>query len=373
MKNDDPIRILHIARMKKGSGVASFLMNYYRNIDRTRVQFDFLSDGNEWETFENEIKSMGGKLYKVPNYKKHFFSFVFLVTKIIDRKKYAVIHTHELAYNLLVLGIARIKGISHRYSHSHSNIQDDNFSSRIKILFIASTRFLYGFLATKRFACSGRAGEFLYGGLSFEIIPNAIKAVNFAYSREKREKIRKELLLADDTVLIGYVAGFTKQKNHSYLIEILELLTGKNKNIKLVLIGYGIEMENIQKLAAQKKCSDLVIFYGKSEKVEDLYSAMDVFVFPSLGEGLGIAGIEAQANGLPVLASTNVPPEIEVSGLASRIDLKEGREFWAEKILEILPKRTTADMSGTITAAGYNIDEEAKKLTEFYCGLEINS
>jgi glycosyltransferase involved in cell wall biosynthesis len=367
MKNDEPVRVLHIARMKKGSGVASFLMNYYRNIDRSRVRFDFLSDGNELETFENEIESMGGKLHKVPNYRKRFFKFLFFLIKIINKNNYTVIHTHELAYNLPVLAIAKIKKI--RHSHSHSHIQDGDFFSRMKKLFILSTRFSYGFLATKRFACSQSAGKFLYGRLPFKIIPNAIKADNFAYSQEKRYKIRKKLYLSDDTVLIGYVAGFTRQKNHPFLIEILEILVKKQKNVKLILIGYGIETENIKKITAQKKLSDFVIFYGKSENVGELYSAMDVFVFPSLGEGLGIAGIEAQANGLPVLASTNIPPEMEISDLVTWIDLKEGREAWAEKALEVLSKRKTADMSKIISSAGYSIDEEAKKLADFYCGL----
>jgi glycosyltransferase involved in cell wall biosynthesis len=369
--NKQPIRVLHIARMKKGSGVASVLMNYYRNIDRSKVLFDFLSDGNEWETFESEINSLGGKLYKVPNYKRHFLRFILLVYKIMKSKMYSIIHTHELAYNLPILIIARIKGISH--SHSHSHIQDGDFFSRVKKFFISTTRPLYGFFASKRFACTKNAGKFLYGKLQFEIIPNAIQVEKFLFSSENRDKIRTELFLSDDVVLIGYVAGFSIQKNHSFLIEVLELLVKEHKNIRLILVGYGAEMENIKNLVFVKQLSDFVIFYGKSDNVEELYSAMDVFAFPSLGEGLGIVGIEAQTNGLPVLASTNIPPEMKISDLVYWLDLKEGAKIWADKLLEITGKRKMTDMSKTITEAGYNISEEAKKLTDLYCGLSVKT
>jgi glycosyltransferase involved in cell wall biosynthesis len=258
MRENNPIRVLHIARMKRGGGVASVLISYYRNIDRSKVQFDFLSDGNEWETFENEIKDLGGVLYKIPNYKQHFLQFILLINKIVRRENYSIIHTHELAYNIPILAIAKINGISHRYSHSH--IQDGDFFSKIKKHFISIMRPLYGFLATERFACSQNAGKFLYGKLPFEIIPNAINIEKFLFSYDSRKKIRNNLSLSDKNILLGYVARFEKQKNHLFLVDVLGKLFEKNINVFLLLVGDGTEQEKIKQRAKEKNVFDKIIF-----------------------------------------------------------------------------------------------------------------
>jgi len=369
-QNSQSIRILQVARMKKGGGVASVLMNYYRNIDRSKVQFDFLDDSNADETFEEEILRLGGKYYKAPNYKRDPLRFVLVIDKIV--KKYDIVHTHELAYNILILFIARINGVSHSHSHSHSHIQDGDYFTKMKRLFVKATHPFYR-LATKRFAVSENSGKFLYGKKSFEKINNAIDVKRFLFSAEKREKVRNKLDLSNDVILVGYIARFEKQKNHVFLIDVFEEIVKLRQNVRLLLVGDGSGIENIKEVVIRKKVADKVIFYGRADNVNELYSAMDIFAFPSLGEGLGIVGIEAQTAGLHVVASKNITIEMQVSDLVKWLDLSEGTEKWAKVILECAKNPKRKDMYDIITKARYNISEESKKLMELYVNEMIGT
>lgn len=363
------MKILHIANMNKGSGVASFLMNYYRYIDRKKIHFDFLSYSLLENNYIEEIQQLGGNVFNAPNYKKHFFKYKKYIQKIIANGDYDIIHCHDFLLNIISLLHAKRNGIKIRIIHSHNSFN----SSLWKRLLVYLFRNFWFVFATDYFACSTSAAFFLFGRIyRFHIFTNAIEPEMFAYNNVSRNNIRNECCIPEDAFVIGYVARFVKEKNHLFLLDVFLNIVKKENNAYLLLVGDGILQEKVKNYADKINISKNILFYGISKNVNKLYSAMDVFVFPSLFEGLPVTGIEAQCAGLPVVASLNIPKTMQVSPLVQWIDLKSGPEKWAEKVLEYSTSRERKDMSEIITQNGYNIKVECKKLEAEYNKLYNN-
>jgi len=357
------MKILHVANMDTRSGVASFLMNYYRNIDRGEMHFDFLSYSLAISSYTKEINQLGGNVYNAPNYKKYLFRYIQFVNSIIANGDYDIIHCHEFLVSVISLFIAKRNRIKIRIIHSHNN----SIASLWKMLLVYLFRNVWFIFATDYFACSNSAALFLFGKrYNYHIINNAIEPERYTYNNETRNKIRNSLYLQDNAFVIGYVARFDKQKNHLYLIDVFLNIVQKNNNAYLLLVGDGILQNKVKEYVANLNISRNVLFYGISKNVNELYSAMDVFVFPSLFEGLGITGIEAQCAGLPVIASLNIPKTMQITSLVNWLDLRSGPEKWAEKVLEYLPPQERMNMCENITQNGYNILTECKKLEAEY-------
>ena len=357
------MKILHIANMNTRSGVASFIMNYYRFIDREKIQFDFLSYSLSEDNYIEEIQQLGGNVFIAPNYKKHFLKYKCYVHNVIKNGNYDIIHCHEFIISIISLFFAKKNGIKKRIMHSHNN----SISSLWKRLMVYLFRNIWVLFATDFFACSTAAALFLFGRqYRFHILNNAIEPDRFVFSNTNRNKIRNDLYLPEKALILGYVARFDKQKNHLFLINVFKNILQKNNNAYLLLVGDGILQDMVKKYVENLKISKNVLFYGISENVHELYSAMDVFVFPSLFEGLGITGIEAQCAGLPVIASLNIPKTMQVTHLVQWLDLKIGPEKWAEKVLEYSVPQKRMNMNKIITQNGYNIKAECKKLESEY-------
>jgi len=353
------MRILHIANMNKRSGVASFLMNYYRHIDKKKYYFDFISHNISENNYQEEINQLGGNLYIVPNYKKNIFKYIICVYKIIKNRNYDIIHCHEFLLSVISLFIAKITGIKVRIIHSHN----DSISESIKKILIYILKNNWFFFATHYFACSKMAALFLFGKkYKVKIINNAIEPEKYYYNLIKRNIIRNELFMTNNSFLIGYVARFAKQKNHLFLIFVFKEILNKRKDSYLLLVGEGILLNEIKKVATSLNIINNIIFFGITDTVNELYSAMDVFVFPSKYEGLGIVGIEAQCAGLPVIASLNIPKEMQVTNLVHWLDIREDPEKWADKILKFSDVQERVIMPDIITKNGYNIRHECKRL-----------
>ena len=357
-----PIRVLQVVTHMERGGLESMLMNDYRHIDRTRVQFDFLVHRQERAAFDDEIEALGGKIYRLPRLVPWRRSYLKALNQFFDEHlEYKIVHVHQDCLSSVILKAAAQHNVPVRIAHSHNANQDRNLKYPIKLWYRCSIPKY----ATDLFACGKDAGDWMFGGAPYRIINNAIDAAAYTYAPAKRTEVRRALGLADE-LTVGHVGRFNPQKNHPFLLEIFSALLKKEPNAVLLLVGGGEDMPKIQEKARALGISEHVHFLGVRSDVAELMQAMDVFVFPSLYEGLPVTMVEAQAAGLPCLISDKVPPEcILTEGLVDILPLSAGPEAWAEKILEKreLPR---TDRRAEIAAHGFDITTEAVKLEKFY-------
>lgn len=354
------IRVLQVVTYMGRGGLETMLMNYYRHIDRSKVQFDFLVHRDFKADYDDEILSLGGKIWHMPrlvpwsnSYKNQLSRF------FINHSEYQIVHVHQDCLSSVALKCAQQVGIPVRIAHSHSSNQDHNWKYLVKLHYKKKIPKY----ATDLFACSKIAGEWMFDGHDFKVIPNAIDVKQYQFNATVRQKVRDEFHL-DDKFVIGHVGRFDPQKNQSFLLDVLAEIR-KQCDAVLLLVGDGDLKEKVKEKAEAAGLSESVIFMGKRSDVNELLQAMDVFVFPSLYEGLGIVAIEAQAAGLLCLISDHVPLECKVTSLVKQIPLDDGAEQWADEVLKAKEIKRT-DQTGSITKAGYNIEEEAPKLQQFY-------
>ncbi len=355
------LRVLHVVTDMGRGGLETMLMNYYRNIDRTKVQFDFLTHRQKRCDYDDEIEVLGGKIYRLPRLNpwsntyikalQHFFA---------EHTEYEIVHSHIDCMSAIPLKAARDAGVPIRIAHSHSSNQDKNFKYFLKMYY---KRKISNY-ATNLYACSEAAGKWMFGEHSFSVLPNAIDTKQYAYNIQKSIEIRKELGL-DNALVIGHVGRFSEVKNHKFLVDIFNEVYKKKDNVKLLLVGDGQTLSEIRERVQRLQLSDSVIFTGIRSDVADVLQAMDVFVLPSLYEGLPVTIIEAQASGLPCLISDKVPIECKKTDLVNQIGLNETATVWTERILEVA-KEERRDTSSEIVRAGFDIRENAKQLQHFY-------
>lgn len=359
------IRILHIVTYMGRGGLETMLMNYYRNIDREKVQFDFLVHRDFEADYDKEILSMGGKIYRLPRLNpfdnkyrkaiKRFFS---------EHKEFNIVHSHLDCMSAIPLKYAEQAGVPVRIAHAHNSNQSINIKYPMK-LFYKKQICKY---ATNLFACGNASGEWMFGTKDFYVLNNAIDSKLYSFDKRKRDKVRRELNIARDTLLIGHVGRFADAKNHKFLIKVFFELLNKQKNSLLILVGDGDLRKDIEKQIIRLGISDKVIFAGMRKDVPDLLTAMDVFLFPSKYEGLPLSVVEAQASGLPCVISDKVPPECVITDSVFIQNLDEGIEKWVECVEECatLPR---IDRYDDLCRAGYDIEKNAENLENIYLRL----
>lgn len=268
-------------------GVESVVMNYYRNIDKSKVQFHFICDEDSTDIPYDEIEKLGGKVIVVPPYQK-LFKYQKELYKIFKENNYKIVHSHINALSVFPLRIAKKAGVPIRIAHSHSTSNKKEWKKNIVKNILRPFSKLY---ANKFFACTKHAGEWLFGKKIIErkelnVINNAIDLKKFEFNEKTREDLRKELGIKEDTLIIGHVGRFMKQKNHEFLIEVFKELIKKNDNSILMLIGQGPLLNDMKQKVRDLKIEDKVKFMGQVTDVEKYYNIMDVFLFPSIYEGL---------------------------------------------------------------------------------------
>lgn len=356
------MRVLQVVTHMERGGLESMLMNYYRHIERDKVQFDFLVHRQERAAFDDEIESFGGKIYHLPRLVPWNRAYLMALNRFFDEHpEYTIIHVHQDCLSSVILKVAAQHGVPVRIAHSHSASQDKNMKYPVKLWYKKSIPQY----ATNLFACGKNAGDWMFGDVPYQVINNAVDANTYIYNSEIRAEVRRQLGITDE-LIIGHVGRFNQPKNHTFLLEIFSSLLKKDSVAVLLLIGGGEDMPKIQAKAQSLGIAEHVRFLGVRSDVPDLMQAMDVFVFPSLYEGLPVTMVEAQAAGLPCIISDKVPPEcVLTDGLVDIMPLSAKPEIWAEKILE---KRSTqrTNHCGEITARGFDITTEAIKLQEFY-------
>lgn len=351
------IRVLQVVAGLNYGGVSAAIMNYYRNIDRTKVQFDFTTT-QAGGRFEEEIKQLGGNVFLLPNKSKHPLKYVKQLKKIIKQNNYDIVHSNtNSASAFLDLYPAKRAKCKIRIAHSHNSDCLIKWQHRIFKPLLPS-------VVTNRFACSAAAARWLFGkNKDYKLINNGIDFDKYAFDREKRAAVRKQMGW-DDDIIIGNVASFQERKNQRFLIEMMPQLLQALPNARLVLVGRGGTQQQLKELCAQLNVSDKVDFLGARNDVDELLQGFDVFCFPSTFEGLALAYIEALSSALPVVISDGVP--FVQFGNVTRLPLNH--EQWVERIKAIvldIPNRAPLTAQ-EIADSGYDIKTLAGELLNTY-------
>lgn len=365
----NPRRVLIVLGGLDRGGAQSVVMNYYHFMDRTKIQFDFISHSNKKDELEDEIVSLGGRVFHFPRFK--VYNLIEYRRQWIDFLKnhhdYLAIHAHMSSTASIFIPIAHKYGIK-TIAHAHTSHDMGNIIKRSleKISF-----HFVDYMADCFFACSQEAGIFRFGhsvveGPKFGIWYNAIDLSLYKFSAIKREQIRTKLNVKNDELLIGNVGRLSYPKNQSFLIQVFYSFLKTRPGSKLLLVGNG-EMElEIKALVEKLGLGKDVIFTGSVNNVQDYLSAMDLFVFPSYWEGLPVSVIEAQMAGLYCIVSSNVTREVRIGPNIEFDDLNRGIDFWVNRIANA-PMYPREKMN--IQNENYDIKEAAQKAEKFYLSL----
>lgn len=366
--NKQPIRILHVIGIMHRGGAETMIMNYYRHIDRTKVQFDFVENSDRSAEFDEEITALGGRIYRCPHYTgKNHFQYIAWWKAFYARHggDYKAVHGHIGSTAAIYLSLAKKVGL-YTVAHSH-NTCGWSLKDMVYQIYAYPTRFV----ADSFFGCSRDAGISRYGRRTcsksdkFRVLNNAIEKDKFTFNSEVREKLRSQLGISEK-IVIGHAGRFVDQKNHVFLIRIFAEIHRRNPDVVLLLLGDGEKRPEIERLVHRLGLEKAVFFEGVRENINDYYQAMDIFVLPSLYEGLGIVAVEAQAAGLPCVISDGVSKECVVTRDLVRVcRLRDTADHWAEQILSCVGKERT-DTSDQLKRSGYDIKENAAWLERFY-------
>ena len=370
---EEPIRVASVIGRYIGGGVEAVTINYYRNIDKNKVQLDFICDEDSTNIPYEEIERMGGKVIIIPSYSKPF-KYHKALKRVLKEGNYKIIHSNINTLSVFSLFAAKCAGVPVRIAHSHSTT---NKKEKKKNLMKQVLRPFSKVFATDYMCCSELAGRWLFGNKEYDkgnvyLLNNAIDLDKFKYNESLRKKKRKELGIKDDTLVIGPIGRFVAQKNHDFLIDIFNEIHKKNNNSILLLAGQGPLIEDIKNKVKELNLDDNVKFLGQRNDANELYQAFDVFLLPSLYEGLPVVGVEAQAAGLLCYLSDDMTKETKVLDITKFMSLNNMPKEWADNILDDVKKYKRIDTSKEMTAKNFNIKEEAKKLEEYYLNLYNN-
>lgn len=360
-------RVLNLITSLDRGGAETMIMNYYRHIDRSKVQFDFLVNRKNVGAYEQEIQSLGGRIYRMGpmyplqfnEYKRSFRNFLH------QHPEYRIIHSHLEERSYFPLRIAKEERIPVRISHAHNAYQGFN----AKTLFRDYFRFRLPPYPTHRFACSEEAGIWLYGKAAMDsnqvsIIHNAIDGSQYTYSPRKRNEMRAQLGLSNSFVL-GNIGRMAPQKNQAFLLDIFATVHSMHPHSKLIIMGTGELEEQLHSHAEKLHIANDVIFAGSVPNVPDYLQTLDVFLLPSLFEGLPVSLIEAQASGLPALAADTITRSSDISGHVEFLPLKAGAQHWAREALKF-KDQPRIDAVGMLREHQYDINTQAAQLQQFY-------
>jgi glycosyltransferase involved in cell wall biosynthesis len=368
-----PIRILHVAVNMNRGGAETFILNVYRNIDRSVVQFDFLT--SKEGVYDQEIRAMGGIIHRIPYITDvgHFKYYNALFEFFSKNSEYRIVHTHMDKMSGLVLKAANKANIPIRISHSHSTKSEGNLLARIYKFYVGS--YIAG-NATHKIACSHKAAEWLYGShpQNTLLVQNGIDLKAFSFSNDLKISIRKEFGISEDTFVLGHVGRFNHPKNHTFLIDVFNEVSNINKNSVLLLLGEGDLRGNIKQKVDNMGLTDKVFFLGIRDDVDRILNTFDVFLLPSLYEGFPVSLVEAQAVGVPCFVSTTVTKEVDIiNELLTFVSLKNPKE-WASKILTQYHKEQNSfnrirESNNIMKEKGFDILKTAQDLQDFYLRL----
>lgn len=368
--NQYPIHIAQVIGKWVGGGVEAVVMNYYRHIDRNKIQFDFICDSDSTDIPYEEIESLGGKVILIPPYQK-VFKYHKELKKVLRDGNYKIVHSHINTLSVFSLWAAKSAHIPIRIAHSHSTT---NKKEKKKNLLKQILRPFSKIFATHYMCCSELAGRWLFGNKEYNnrnvyLLNNAIDLDKFKYDEKIRKIKRKELKINDDTLVVGHIGRFVEQKNHRFLIDIFNEIYKKKNNAILLLAGQGPLMNEMKEKVKSLNLENNVVFLGQRNDANELYQTFDVFLLPSLYEGLPVVGVEAQASGNLCYLSDAMTKETKVLDSTVFMSLSSSAEEWSNAILKSVEKYQKHDTYEEVSRYGFNIKLESKKLENKYIEL----
>ena len=358
----NPIRVLHVVTYMGRGGLETMIMNYYRHIDRTKIQFDFLVHREFEADYDKEILELGGQIFRLPplnpiskTYQNKLNTFFKL------HKEYKIVHSHLDCMAGIPLKAAKKNGVPVCIAHAHSSNQTKDIKYILKLLYKRNICKYSDFL----FACGKEAGRWMFGNKRFEIMNNAIDTQLYVANRQIRKDVRQELKIPANAFVVGHVGRFAPPKNHKFIVSVFAEVLKEKQNSFLLLVGDGDLRGETEALARNLGIESNVIFLGVRPDINRMLQAMDVFLFPSIYEGLPLSIIEAQAAGLPCLISDKVPIECRKTDLVNQLSLNDSLKSWKDAVIEA-GKVLKRDTSKEISDEGFDINQNAKWLENFY-------
>ena len=362
------MRVLQMIGTLGVGGAQTMIMNIYRHIDRSEMQFDFVLShtGPGHEYFVDEVRSMGGEIYTTPTFNglnaagiRRWWDEFFAA-----HPEYKVMHIHLTSYASIYIPVARKHGVK-VIVHSHNTSSGSGAMGAFKDFMQLPLRRQ----ADVMIACSAEAGEWLFGRDvrgkdNYYFLPNAIDLEKFRPDDAARDRYRREMGL-EDTLVIGHVGRFSQQKNHPFLIELFAKLHEKRADSHLLLVGDGERMEQIRQLVEKLGLTDAVTMTGNRDDVPELLQTMDIIAFPSLWEGLPVTLVEAQAAGLPCVIADNISSDVDITPLVTRLPIDDP-EIWAEELSKEHPRQ---DVTEDIIRSGFDIKSSVEKISKLYLTL----
>lgn len=358
----EPVRVAQIMGYMNGGGVEQVVMNYYRHIDRSRVQFDLIVCEGSAMVPLDEVESLGGRVFMVPAYSR-VLAFQRSLLDLFRQERWPVVHSHMNALSVFPLRAAKRAGVPVRIAHSHSTAGRGELA---KNALKYALRPLANAYPTRRMACSRHAGEWLFGkGVDFDVVPNAIELDRFAFDPEARAELRAELDVSGDQLLVGHIGRFMPQKNQGFLLEVFAEVLRRDPSAVLAMAGEGPQLAEMEERAVALGVSGSVRFLGQRADAARLYSAFDVFCLPSLYEGLGMVAVEAQVAGLPCLLSEAVPQEADVTGACRFLSL-DSLTVWINEIMTASRTNPICRQMDRTPFANFDIDIATRRLMNAY-------
>lgn len=364
-------KILHIVGGMNIGGTETMLINLYRNL-HNEVQFDFISYYEDEGYYDKEIERLGGNIIRLeaPN-KVGIIKAINDLKDVMRNGNYSAVHNHTLFNCGIGVLAAYLAKIPIRISHAHTTF--DNSSSFIKKIYVFIMRSLIKIFSTDFLACSNSAGKYLFGdnivdNKKYKVIPNYIEYKSFIYLDDK-ESIKKELGIKEDDIVIGHVGRFMEAKNHEFLIDILDKLIKENNKVKGILVGDGILKSSIERKVSELNLEDSIYFLGVRNDVNKIVNEMDLFIMPSIYEGLGLVLLEAQAASVPCLVSEAIQPEADLDiGLLKQLKLSDSIDIWTEEAKKMLKvnKLEKEIILNAFEKKGYKVDDILNKLYQIY-------
>ena len=358
----EPIKVLQMIASMYMGGSQAMIMNLYRNIDRNKIQFDFVVDHPEYDSYASEIESLGGKVYTMPVFNGRNFNQVKKAWNelFLEHPEYKILHSHARSYASIYLPVASKNGVK-TIIHSHNTSNGTGIKAMVK----NTLQYPLRYQADYYFGCSKDAGRWLFGNKivnsdRFYVLNNAIDALSFRFNEDIRNKYRKDYNINNETIYIQ-VGSLTDQKNHVFTIDIFNKLSKINKNIKLYIVGTGNNQKMIERRIKEYDLEDKIILLGRRNDVNNLLQMADCYIMPSIYEGLSVAAIEAQASGITCLLSDVVSKDVKVSDVCEFLPLDIDK--WVDRLNCSFTRKDTYE---DIVKAGYDVKTTARWLEDFY-------
>lgn len=375
-----PIRVLHVLTIMVRGGAETMVMNYYRKINRDLVQFDFLVHRQERSDFDDEIEQLGGVIHRLPSISpKNYFNYKRALNAFFDEHpEYKIVHCHINGLGHWVLKASKQKGVPVRIAHAHNAyepwfrklfLKNADVKATIKTTIQAMLRYGVRKNASHNFACGEKAGKWLFGPNMEEkptIIHNAIDAELFRYDENAGKMVKKELQI-ENCKVIGHIGSFTEAKNHIFSLNVFKEVHTLDENTRLVFVGDGPFRKKIEQQISRLGLDGKVLLLGVRDDIPRLVQGFDLFLFPSLYEGLPVTLLEAQAGGLQIVLSENITREVAITNLTTYLPLDLPVDQWGETVknkLEYLRRDTYEE----IVERNYDINQNAAELQKFYLG-----